>query len=46
MIYSVTLLQIVMLSPGIHLLKIMSPCPEPVKENKNESEIENAWAFM
>lgn len=42
MIYSVTLLQIVMLSPGIHLLKIMSPCPEPVKEKKNESEIENA----
>ena len=29
-----TLLQIVMLSPGIHLLKIMSPCPEPVKEKK------------
>ena len=28
------LLQIVMLSPGTHLLKIMSPCPEPVKEKK------------
>ena len=39
-----------MMSPGTHLVKIISPSPEPcnefqLKEKKNESEIENAWDF-
>ena len=37
-----------MMSPGTHLVKIISPSPEhefQLKEKKNESEIENAWDF-
>ena len=36
--YSVILLQIVMVSPGTHLVKIMSPSPEPLSPNWKNSK--------
>ena len=41
------LLQIVMVSPGTHLVKNHeSQCTEPMTPSEKRSEIENAWALM
>ena len=47
----VILLQIVMVSPGAHFVKNhesqgLEPMSPSSKKTNNQSEIENAWAFM
>ena len=45
-ITAVILLQIVMVSPGTHFVKNRESQLKKKKKKKNESDIENALAFM